>query len=62
VKVCFFVPTPPDDWLHVEMFYNNDGMKQRNLGFNVKSVFAVERVVHTSHGSLPMEWFQVDGG
>jgi len=44
------------------MFYNNDGTKLRYLGFNVKSVFAVERVVHTSHGSLPMEWLQVDGG
>ena len=59
--VSLSTPPSPDGWLHVEMLYNNDGMKQRNLGFNVKSVFAAERVVHTSHGSLPMEWFQVDG-
>jgi len=44
------------------MFWNNDGVKQRSLGFNVRSVFAVEGVEHTSHGPLPMEWLQVDGG
>lgn len=59
LSVWEFVSLPP---LGDGCITSNDGSEYRSLRFNVKSGFALEGAESTSHGPLPMEWLQVDGG